>query len=76
MAHVVTGRVVRFNVYKDFTHYDGKDNYINVHHSCIAKNNPHNLIRCLAQNEIVQFNEVMSIKNIPQAANVTGTTQD
>ena len=69
----MTGRVVWFNINKGygFIHSDHNDNDIFVHNSDIAKNNPNKLIRSLAQGEVVQFDIVMSIKNKPQAVNVT-----
>ena len=73
MAHRVNGRVLWFNVNKGygFIHCDRYGNDIFVHNSNIFKNNPNKLIIPLAQGEVVQFDIVMSIKNKPQAVNVT-----
>ena len=74
ISYGITGRVVWFNVHKGygFIHRDDKDSDIFVHHTNITKNNPNKLLRSLAQGEVVQFDVVMGIKNLPQAVNVTG----
>ena len=65
--------MVWFNVHKGFgfIHRDDKDKDIFVHHTDITKNNPNKFLRLLGQGEVVQFGVVMSVKNMPQAANVT-----
>ena len=74
ISYGVTCRVVWYNVHKDygFIHRDDKDSDIFVHHTNITKNNPNKLLRSLSQGKVVQFDVVMSIKNLPQAVNVTG----
>ena len=60
-----------FNVHKffGFIDCDDKERDIFVHHTYITKNKPNKLLRSLAQGDIVQF-DVVSIKNMPQAAKV------
>ena len=64
--------MVWFNVSEGygFIHRDDKDSDVFVHHTDITKNNPNKYFRLLAQGEAVQFDVVMSTKNIPQATNV------
>ena len=63
-----------FNVKKGygFIYCDNKDSYVFVHHTEITKNNPNKFLRSLAQGEAVQFDVIMSERNLPQAVNVTG----
>ena len=61
-----------FDVRSGFTHYDDKDIFIFVHYTYTSKNNANKLLRLLALGEVVQFDEAMSLKNMPQAVNVTG----
>ena len=74
ITYGVTGRVVWFNVKKGygFIHCDNKDSDVFVHHTEITKNNPNKFLRSLAQGEAVEFDVVMSERNLPQAVNVTG----
>ena len=66
--------MIRFNLCKShgFIHRDNKDIETFVHHTNITKTNPNKLLRLLALVEVVQFDEAMSLKNMPQAVNVTG----
>ena len=68
----MTGQVKCFHVHKDFIQIVDIDSDIFIHYSAITKNNPKKLMKSVRKGEIVQFDVVMSSKNLPRAANVTG----
>ena len=74
LASRLTGQVKSFHVRKGYGFIQSVevDSDIFIHYSAITKNNPKKLMKSVRKGEIVQFDVVMSSKNLPRAANVTG----
>ena len=70
---MITGRLVWFNVRKGhgFIHRDDQDTDIFVHQTAITRNNPNKFLRSVVQGEIFQFDIIMIVKNLQEAANVS-----